>query len=200
MNAADSVTSLKARGRPRDEALDDKIMNAALDELADHGYAGMSVDSVAQRAGVGKATVYRRYRDKADLVTAAIACQKMPAPPVHSEKSAREQLVTLLQRVQKRMIEQGNIRTLMQILAESERNPELIALHRERTIIPRKAELQAILQYGIDRGEIRADIDRRLVSELCTGAWISRYAIGNEFTDDWADEVVAMIWSGIAAD
>jgi AcrR family transcriptional regulator len=199
MNPAEAAANLKSRGRPRDEALDDKITKVALDELADHGYAGMSVDSVAQRAGVGKATIYRRYRDKADLVTAAIACQKMPAPPVQSEKTAREQLVALLERVQTRMIDQGHIRTLMQILAEAERNPELIALHRERTIIARKADLQAILQHGIDEGEIRADIDRALVGELCTGAWMSRYAIGNEFTGDWAEDVVAMIWSGIAA-
>src|SRR3954452_12333431 len=170
MTAGGAPGALKSRGRPRDEAIDDKITSVALDELADHGYAGMSIDSVAQRAGVGKATIYRRYQHKANLVTAAIACQKIPGPPVHSEKSAREQLVGLLERVQKRMIQQGHIRTLMQILAESERNPELIALHRERTIVARKAELQAILQYGIERGEIRADIDRELVGEMCTGA------------------------------
>jgi AcrR family transcriptional regulator len=191
--------SLKSRGRPRDEALDEKITEVALAELADHGYHGMSVDSVAQRAGVGKATIYRRYRDKADLVTAAISCQKAPMPPPHSESTARKQLVAILKRARKRMIDEGNIRTLMQVLAEADRNPELIALHRERTIAARRSEFEAILVFGIERGEIRADVDRSMVAELCVGAWMGRYAIGNEFTAKWAENVIDLLWPGIAA-
>ncbi|MGH2905914.1 MAG: TetR/AcrR family transcriptional regulator, partial [Solirubrobacterales bacterium] len=170
-----------------------------IDELADHGYAGMSVDSVAQRAGVGKASIYRRYQDKADLVTAAIAAQKRRGLAPTDLDTARESLVAILDRTRERMIDDGHINTLIQILAESERNPKLIELHRERTIAERRAEFESVVDFGVERGELRADFDRDLVFEQCIGAWLSRYAVGNNFDDSWAEDVVALLWPAIAA-
>ena len=70
-------------GRPRSARVDDSILAAARAELAEHGYARMSVDGVAARAGVSKPTVYLRHRTKAELATAAIASMRVqprPAP------------------------------------------------------------------------------------------------------------------------
>jgi AcrR family transcriptional regulator len=72
---ADEMVSpaARARGRPRDERVTQAITEAALRQLLDEGYARLSMESVASEAGVARATVYRRFKDKADLVTAAIA-------------------------------------------------------------------------------------------------------------------------------
>ena len=67
------VGALRPPGRPRDERATRAITEAALRQLAEHGYARISMESIASEAGVARATVYRRYRDKADLITAAIA-------------------------------------------------------------------------------------------------------------------------------
>jgi AcrR family transcriptional regulator len=185
-------------GRPRSEKLDRKILDCAAEQLMLDGYAGMSIDAVAHRAGVSKATIYRRYADKADLVTAAIAAQ--PVLDIFpSGDSTRERLVNLLQRVRERMVDGGGTRILFQIVAESERNPALLEQHRERTVSMRRAEFARVLKDGIERGEVRGDIDTELTISALNGAWMADFVSGREFAPDWAESVVAVVWSGIEA-
>src|ERR687891_2530830 len=71
----DDKTTATARplGRPRDERADRTILTAAIELMAEHGVRDLRMDDVADRAGVGKATIYRRHRSKDELVTAAVA-------------------------------------------------------------------------------------------------------------------------------
>jgi hypothetical protein len=88
---------------------------------------------------------------------------------------------------------------MSQILAETQRNPELVKLHRERTVGPRVATIIRVLEAGIAAGEVRADLDLDVAAELLTGSWISRLVRGNDFPKDWSERVVDTIWPAISA-
>lgn len=184
------------RGRPRDPKIDERILATALEQLAADGYAGMTIDGVARAAGVSKATIYRRWTDKNDLVTAAITCSKAPDAE-DLEGSARERVTALLQAARERMIDGPGMVVQRQVLAEAGRNPELVRLHRERTIGPRVAILRRVLEEGVARGEIRPDADLDLACDLLNGSWMARWARGERFDRDWADRVVETIWPAL---
>jgi AcrR family transcriptional regulator len=187
----------RGRGRPRDPETDAKILRLALEHLAEFGYAGMTIDGVARAAGVSKATIYRRFADKNDLVTAAVVSFH-PAEADELEGTTRERLIALMQATRERMIDGPGSIIMRQILAEAQRNPELVELHRERTIGPRLAVLIGVLEDGVKAGEVRPDLDLDLIAEQLTGSWMSRSARGNEFPDDWSERVVDTIWPAIS--
>src|SRR6266542_1733281 len=87
-------------GRPRSEQAEQAIIEATLDLFAEQGFEGVCVEAVAARAGVGKATIYRRWPNKEELIIDAVASMKGPVPPIGG-KSVRDDLVTLLSRVGK---------------------------------------------------------------------------------------------------
>jgi AcrR family transcriptional regulator len=188
----------RGRGRPRDPETDHRILRCALDQLAEFGYAGMSIDAVARVAGVSKATIYRRYADKVDLVTAAIAAYSIQDVE-NLSGNTREKITAVMQGARERMIDGRSVVIMHQILAESERNPELVALHRKRTIEPKIAAMVGLLQEGVERGEVRADVDLELVSELLAGSWMARWNHGQPFPPDWSARLIDTIWPAIAA-
>ena len=185
-------------GRPRSAEADRAILDATLALLHDTGYAGMSMEAVADAAGVGKTTIYRRYRDKADLVTAAIAAMR-GADEMPDSGDTRQDLVELLQRFVRGKERVQSMRLLGTLWAEEERNPELVRLFRERVIRPRRAMIVEVLRRGQARGELREDLEPGLVTEMMVGAHFARQFNGQPFPRDWARQVVDTIWPALAS-
>jgi AcrR family transcriptional regulator len=184
-------------GRPRSEACDNAILDAALRRLAEDGYARMSMDGIAAEAGVSKATLYLRYRGKSDVATAALARLREEAerPPTGD---LRADLVARLERG----LEYARLPSVMPLLgtclAEEHRTPELLALLRERGIEPRRAALRRILRDACDRGELRADADVEATIDLVLGAYLARHLSGGEMPAGWAGAVVDALLAGLA--
>jgi len=150
----------KAPGRPRSAAADEAILSAVLDEL--------TIERVAARAGVGKATVYRRWSSKTDLVVDAVGSMK--APLVHPDTgSTRDDLVALFTNGSDRDHDPDSARLLVGLCMELQRSPEMGALYRQRFAAPRRRVAAEILQRGVDRGEIRPDVDPDEVVDLLIG-------------------------------
>jgi AcrR family transcriptional regulator len=188
----------RRRGRPRSPEADQAILDATIDLLYEEGYASMSMEAVADAAGVGKTTIYRRYRDKADLVTAAIAAM----PGMHEMPDTgdtRADLVELLRQVARSKERVQSMRLVGTLWAEEDRNPELVRLFRERVIAPRRKMMLEVLRRGQERGEIRAEVDPGLVTEMMVGAHFARQFNGRPFPRDWARQVVETIWPALAA-
>jgi AcrR family transcriptional regulator len=189
-----SDTAPATRGRPRSAKADERILAVALDHLRLRGYRDLSMEHVAADAGVGKATVYRRYRNKADLASAALAMVSAArfAPPVPDD--TREALVEHL-----RLFETGiatvGIGALGSLL--DERDPEALELHRERTIRHGQGRMRAILERARERGEIRADADLEIAIEMLVGAYFARRLNGRD-APDWADAAVDTLLRGLA--
>jgi AcrR family transcriptional regulator len=190
------VTIEQRRGRPRSAEADQAILDATIKLLYEEGYPRMSMEAVADAAGVGKTTVYRRYRDKADLVTAAIAA--MPgAEQMPDSGDTRTDLLEVLKRVVRSKQRVQDMRLIGTLWAEQERNPELVKLFRSRVIAPRREMMLEILRRGQERGQVRGDVDPGLVLEMLVGAHFARQFNGRPFPRDWAEQVVATIWPAL---
>jgi AcrR family transcriptional regulator len=187
----------RRRGRPRDERASSAISGAALRQLSEVGYANISMESVAAEAGVARATVYRRYRDKADLVTAAIAGNSSthlaPGPSDHP----RADLIEYLDRFDERFAE-GCLEVLGTLIGSRE-DPGALALHRQRVVGPRLGYLRSLLERARALGELRPDADLELGLEMLVGSVFARRVAGTVAAPGWAARAVGTIWAGMAA-
>lgn len=155
-------------GRKRDHSRDPEILDAALDVLAETGYEGMTIDMVAARAKAGKATLYRRWASKPELVLDAIACMKakdldLASPP--DTGSLRGDLVAMVGTPSLKESDR-KLRVMTGIVSMITRNPELAAAARAALIEPRAAANRIVFQRAIDRGEIPADADLEILSTI----------------------------------
>jgi len=191
--------STASRGRPRDRGADDRILLAAFEQLVRVGYGGLSMEAVAAEAGVAKTTVYRRYPAKRDLVVAALG-EETPFPSVPADLPAHDALERFIRQAITMLIDSGAARILGSLLVEDQREPGLLDVFRQRILGPRREMVLAMLQRGIERGEIRPDIDPLVVTEMVAGAVFGHHVIlGLPTTDDWIDSLVDHIWAAIAA-
>jgi AcrR family transcriptional regulator len=145
-------------GRPRNEQVDAAILDATIDALADYGYAGLSVEAVAERAGVAKTTVYRRWPGKDEVVLDAISRLKGPIATAPG-RSVREDLSYLMGAMRAQWINSRHGRVMRRLAADGNVRPELFRQFRDRLVAPRQAVLRSVLQRGISEGLIRPDVD-----------------------------------------
>ncbi len=175
----------------------DRIHDATLEVLREQGLASLSVEGVAARSGVAKTTIYRRYRNSADLATAALAATAPRGAQRGPSQDTRAALVDFLVAFGSRF-EQVGMDVLGSMLAE--RDAELLQLHRERMVHPRVQQAVALLREGQERGELRADpeLDLELVMEMLVGSFFSRHIVGRELSvEEWAERAVATLWRGL---
>jgi AcrR family transcriptional regulator len=188
----------RGRGRPRDRAADEAILAAAFRILVDGGYGGLSIEAVAAEAGVGKTTIYRRYPTKRDLVVAALndATTVELAPPTADARTAIRHLIGQVVRV---LVAANGVRILGSYLVEEGREPELREDFRARVLEPRRAMLVELLQGAVERGEVRADVDVDVVSEVLIGSVFAHYIRTGQYGEEvWVGSVVDTVWAGIS--
>jgi len=183
---------LRPPGRPRDERATRAIMEAALRQLAEHGYAGISMESIASEAGVARATVYRRYRDKADLITTAIATNTGGQFSDVPSDDPRGDLITYLEEFDNRFGE-SCVEVIGTLLGSRDERGAL-ALHRQRVVAPRTAYARSLLLRAQELGELSSDIDADLAIEMLAGSVFARRVTGTPSPPDWARRAVEMIW------
>jgi AcrR family transcriptional regulator len=183
-------------GRPRSAAVDEAILDAARAELGARGYARMSVDAVAARAGVSKPTVYLRHPTKADLATAAIASLRVRPRPAPTD-DVRSDLLAHLRLLRAGLERPHGMATFGTVLAEEHETPELLALFRERLVAPRRRELRAVLEAGRERGELRADADLDVAVAALVGAFFARYLAGEPLRGRVVTALVDTVLDGL---
>ena len=186
-------------GRPRDPSVDEAILAAVVQLLGEGGPAGLSLDAVVARAGVSKASLYRRWSSKTELIVAAVAQEAAMLIPVVDTGSVRNDLIHLL----------GGFLDLLRgpqhglvtaLLAEVQASTPLGNALRVGLMVPRRQLLVAALERGIARGEVRADIDLLLVSNLLFGGLLHRAVFYGETGDPHAPrKLIETIFQGIAA-
>ena len=184
------------RGRPRSEAADAAILDAAMAEMAERGYARMSVDAIAARAGVSKPTIYLRHASKAELATAALAAFQQRALP-RPTGDTRADLVAILRHLRRGIERPFGMAMIGTVLAEEAHTPELLALFRERLVAPRRAALRGVLEAARDRGELREDADLDAAVAALVGAYYAQYLAGRPFPRRWPTPVVEVVLGGL---
>jgi AcrR family transcriptional regulator len=186
-----------ARGRPRSAEADRAINDATLGVLERDGYPRLSMERVADEAGVGKTTIYRRYRGKADLVTGALAALRGDESAPDSG-DARADLIEMLRRFEGTKGRTHSMHMTGAMFGAQDSDPELVELFRERIINPRRRQGVEVIERGIARSEIRPDVDARLVLEMMVGSWFAIQISGRRPDDDWPTAVVGQIWPALA--
>jgi AcrR family transcriptional regulator len=164
----------RAPGRPRSATAEQAIVDATLALLVEGGVSGLSVEAVAARAGVGKATIYRRWTGKDSLIIDALARLDEDVPPQLRGLSVRDDLVTVLEHVRRKSTSTLAGQILPRMVAEARCNRELMACYREKVVAPRRARILHVLRAGVERGEVRADLDLELLVDLLVGPLIYR--------------------------
>ena len=161
-----------ARGRPRDAALDLRISEAALDVLADHGIAGFTIEAVAQRAGVGKAAIYRRYAGRDEVLASAMDYLRDDLPLAPPQGSSRERLEGVLDSIRTPMMATRSGRIMAQVISASAHHPDFLASFYARVLGPRRRLLVGILREGVDEGWVDPQADLDVVATLLVGPMI----------------------------
>jgi AcrR family transcriptional regulator len=154
----------KAPGRPRSARADEAIVDAVLDLFAEGNSADtISIEAVAARAGVGKATIYRRWPNKEALIVDAVGSMKGPVPAVRGE-SVRDDLVALLSRVGQTQDSRA-AKVMSCLLPEIQRSVSLHGCYQQ-VIEPRRQVMRDVLLRGVQTGELRVDLDVELTLSL----------------------------------
>jgi AcrR family transcriptional regulator len=176
-------------GRPRREGLDDAILEAAAAELGRVGYARMTLDAVAQRAGTTKTTLYTRYASKAALATAALESMRRQTPR-ELTGDVRADLVAELTLFRQGALRPNGMSMLGAVLAEEHETPELLDLFRRHVVLPRRENLRRILRAGVDSGQVRADADLELGIAMLVGSLYATYVAGRQVRASWPERAV----------
>ena len=191
-------------GRPRDERADRAILSAALELMAEHGVDGLRTDDVADRAKVGKATIYRRYRSKEELVAAAVGAlvSEIAVPhegSMRAEGSTREDLLALMLGAVDLYSGALAAGLMPSLVAAMRKSPELARTVREGFVAGRRAALREVLERGVARSDLAADLDFELALDVLGGPLFYRLLItGGPIDDQLAQGVVELILAGFA--
>jgi len=195
---SDARPGSRAVGRPREARADQAIRAATLELMAEQGVQALRMGDVATRAGVGKATIYRRYRSKDELVTDAVGglVSEIAVPDTGSTRGDLLALMNEAVELYSNSIAAGLMPT---VVDEMSRNPEFAEIARDRFLTGRRAALREVFERGIGRGELRGDLDVELALDVLGGPLFYRLMItGGPIDARLATNVVELILRGFA--
>jgi len=191
--AVDPVRA-RAAGRPLDENVDAAILDTAWRLLLRDGYARMSIARVAEEARVGRPAIYRRYKDKSELVAAVLADRQARSTPIDTG-STRGDLVAHLEFARRRFA----IELAGTMIVEGRKHPELLEGFRRGMLHPRLGDVVAALERGKERGEVRKDLDSEIAVHALMGAFMYHRIASGPPKKGWSEHVVDTLWPAFAA-
>ena len=192
-------TAAPRRGRPGSETAHKAILEAAAELLLARGLGSVSMDAVAERAGVSKATIYRWWPTKETLALDALYHDWATVPPARDTGSLRGDLLSLLRPWARLAASRPYGRVIAALLTEAQSNPAFAVEYRERFVNPRREQGRAIFRRAIERGEIPAGTKVEVALDLLYGPLYHRLLHGHApINDRFIREVVDTALGGIA--
>jgi AcrR family transcriptional regulator len=193
------TTAAPRRGRPRSETAHQAILEAVAELLMERRLGAISMDAVAERAGVSKATIYRWWPTKETLALDAIYDAWASVAPAKDTGTLRGDLLSLLRPWARLAASRPYGRVIAALLTEAQSDPVFAAAYRERFVHPRREQGRVILQRAIERGEIPADTNVEVALDLLYGPMYHRMLHGHApLNDRFVREVIDMALGGIA--
>jgi AcrR family transcriptional regulator len=171
-------------GRRRDDSRDPEILNAALEVLAETGYERMTMDAVAARAKAGKATLYRRWPSKAQLVVDAVACTgSADKPLIPADTGSLRGDLLALSAGDAGAVDARQVQLMTGLISVLPLDADLAAIVRERLVEPRRLRLRTVFERAVARGEIPPERDLDALSLVVPAMVFHRLVILNEPVD-----------------
>jgi transcriptional regulator with XRE-family HTH domain len=187
----------KKLGRPRCEKTKTDILTASYDLLIENGFGAVTVEKIAERAGVSKATIYKWWPNKAAVVIDAFlnaTSAKLPIPDTGS--TIDDMFIQVNNFVKFLMSRKGNVIT--EIIAEGQFDSKLADIYRKAYFKPRRSISKQILERGISRGELKKDLNIELSIDLIWGPVFYRLLITGEVLDDiFVRNLINYVFEGI---
>jgi AcrR family transcriptional regulator len=186
-------------GRPKSEKARSAVLAAALELVRDHGYAALTIEGIAARAGVAKTTIYRSWPSKAAVVMDAVFSESDPRLEFPDTGSAREDLRLQMARVAALFTSPEFSKPYVGLLAESQHDPALAEALHHWLISVRRTGAAQVLRRGVARGELRADLDVELAIDALYGALYYRLLVSHEpLSAEYAHAVLEAVFTGLA--
>jgi AcrR family transcriptional regulator len=187
------------RGRPRSEQARQAILDAAAELLLARGLSAVSMDTVAERAGASKATIYRWWPTKESLALDALYTEWAAARPYPRDTGAlRGDLLSLLRPWVRLASSRPYARVIAALLTEVQTDPVFAAEYRQRLVEPRRDQARAIFRRAIERGEIAANTKVEVALDLLYGPLYHRLLHGHAALNDrFVRDVIDMALGGI---
>jgi AcrR family transcriptional regulator len=196
---ADVTAAAARRGRPRSEKAHKAILEAAAELLLARGLAAVSMDAVAERAGVSKATIYRWWPTKETLALDALYHEWTDVPPVRDTGSLRGDLLSLLRPWARLASSRPYGRVIGALVTEAQTDPEFASEYRARFIEPRREQARAVFRRAIERGEIPVTTKIEVALDLLYGPLYHRLLHGHApLNDQFVRDVIDTALDGIA--
>lgn len=188
-----------ARGRPRSEAVERAILEGVM-KLLEEGVplAELSIERVARTAGVGKATIYRRWSGKEELFVDVVRAAEPPDPELPGT-SLRDDLVALLESLRRRGLVSRSSAILHNVYAQMKSSPRIWAAYHAGVIAPRRDLALDLLRRAQENGEIRADIDLDLANDMFVGPMLVRSVMrpDADLPEGLAEQIVDAVLDGL---
>ncbi|MFC3576526.1 TetR/AcrR family transcriptional regulator [Streptomyces yaanensis] len=188
------------RGRPRSEAVERAIIEGVM-KLIEDGVplADLSIERIARTAGVGKATIYRRWSNKEDLFV-DVLCAAEPDDPELPGTSMRDDLVVLLESLRQRGLASRASAILRNVQAQMKSSPKIWAAYHATVIAPRRRLGIEVLRRGQKNGELRQDVDVDLMNDILVGPMLVRSVLRPDARLDeegLAERIVDTVLAGL---
>jgi AcrR family transcriptional regulator len=169
--------------RGLDASRDALIMDATLSLVGEVGYDNVSMDAIAARAHVSKATIYRRWDSKAEVVAHSMRCRVSEAmPELPDTGDLRQDLLLSLTGMIERVCDE-DLALMTGLLTTMRTDPELARLIREQMVAEKRTATQAFIEREVARGRLPSTIDPRVLDEVSSAIIFSRLIITGEPVD-----------------
>ena len=186
-------------GRPRSERAHQAILTAARELLIEGGFSALRLEHVAARAGVGKATIYRRWASKEALAQDLLLQLAGPHIAVAETGNTRDELLAAVTNPMRALTGTDFGPVIRAMLAQIASNPSIGDPFRATVVAARRAEVARVIRRGIARGDLRPDADDALATELLVGPVYFRLLFGGVLDLDFAERVVDNVMRGYSA-
>jgi AcrR family transcriptional regulator len=168
--------------------------------LEERGVDGVTIEAIAERAAVGKQTIYRRWSSRAAVLVEAFLSQDEVTAPVPDSGSLRRDLATFAGVVSASASDGSLRRSVAGLVAASHADPEVGRLFRERFVAPARAAVREVLERGVGRGEVHPDADLEVVIDELLGAiWYRALISGGRLDHTYAEGLAAAVGQGISS-
>jgi AcrR family transcriptional regulator len=199
--ASTSTPAAVTRGRPRSKQTEQAILRATVELLAERQLADISMDEVATRAGVSKASVYRRWPSKGTLAFDAFMLAFLDRQLRPDTGDLKRDLLAALRAWSRAVRDETTGRTLRGLIAEVQRDPDLADAWRERFVEPVRQRHRQMVQRAIDRGELSSKANVDVLLDLLYGPAYHRLLQGHLPIDEpFVRRVVAAIMAAVSND
>ncbi|WPC40115.1 TetR/AcrR family transcriptional regulator [Clostridium sp. JS66] len=187
----------KKLGRPRSEKTKKAILSAAYELLLENGFGTITIEKIAEKAGVSKATIYKWWANKAAVVMDAFFDAATVRLPIPDTGSTIDDMIIQVNNLAKFLISREG-KAINEIIAEGQFDLKLAEAYRAIYFKPRRLDSRYILERGVSRGQLKEDLDIELIIDLIFGPLFYRLLVTGDIVDEtFITNLVTYTFKGI---